>query len=798
MINYALFIKLHSIVSSCSDKYKTKKDFFYFSTIDTQDYIDYPKLYSAISQSKRENSHKLKLRLKMSTLRLIQLHPQWNFEFTNSITAFEELKSLYKEYLPNCMIPETPTKLISNLIRFCYTGDYRRYDPSLKMDSPLNLVNPSNFIGRKKDLDRLYKIIKLYKHTLISGSVGIGKTYFASYFAHCDKYSKNFHDICYIKYARSLTDTLDQLNFSISRVTQKQPKEELIKLINPDSLLIIDDVNDTEEQLCAFLSSLKNFPLNIVIISRTPHSFKGINTIFLKPLSCSSLLDIINTNQFKQKDVQDALNAFIKSTQYNTLCCASLSKALNHINAASIDTYLEFLETINSFYHDIKSEFKSVKYKLTYDHKELNYWGHIKSIEKTLVITDDDRTILYFLSFFGSAVLSTEYLIDLFDLTDIWFKEMIDYGIFIKKGQNRITLNPLISNAMFLKIQKSGVYTRFENYISKMNIALKQAIPNWEIAPALAEFIKHMNPCIKAINNIGQKKLSKHQKEWNDFIFNTLTFLANNNYPQETLSILKVFTASDSELLHNETDLGTAVFSIYASLLEGNLDDFSLYYEALVELIHNNSKASNYSVLANYLITIFIDHILLDIMRYENYTYGNELYRRYHILFLLIDQNPMIPELYYHYQFLDNILYYRQNQIFDLLMAYKNFLLRTEWASLQIKGLSLSITIYFRIITNLLDQNVSRDIIQDTNNHLTECKHILDKVINSVDQIAILDYSFALLAYSNYYILFISTPETYAYCETDMKLLFAKAPHANEKEFYLLLNLLLNLNHPTA
>lgn len=426
------------------------------------------------------------------------------------------------------------------------------------------------------------------------------------------------------------------------------------------------------------------------------------------------------------------------------------------------------------------------------------YWGHIKSIEKTLVITDDDRTILYFLSFFGSAVLSTEYLIDLFDLTDIWFKEMIDYGIFIKKGQNRITLNPLISNAMFLKIQKSGVYTRFENYISKMNIALKQAIPNWEIAPALAEFIKHMNPCIKAINNIGQKKLSKHQKEWNDFIFNTLTFLANNNYPQETLSILKVFTASDSELLHNETDLGTAVFSIYASLLEGNLDDFSLYYEALVELIHNNSKASNYSVLANYLITIFIDHILLDIMRHENYTYGNELYRRYHILFLLIDQNPMIPELYYHYQFLDNILYYRQNQIFDLLMAYKNFLLRTEWASLQIKGLSLSITIYFRIITNLLDQNVSRDIIQDTNNHLTECKHILDKVINSVDQIAILDYSFALLAYSNYYILFISTPETYAYCETDMKLLFAKAPHANEKEFYLLLNLLLNLNHPTA
>lgn len=474
-----------------------------------------------------------------------------------------------------------------------------------------------------------------------------------------------------------------------------------------------------------------------------------------------------------------------------------MSKALNHINTTSTDTYLEFLETINFFYHDIKSEFKSVKYKLTYDHKELNYWGHIKNIEKTLVITDDDRTILYFLSFFGTAVLSTEYLIDLFDLTDIWFKEMIDYGIFIKKGQNRITLNPLISNAMFLKIQKSGVYTRFENYISKMNIALKQAIPNWEIAPALAEFIKHMNPCIKAINNIGQKKLSKHQKEWNDFIFNTLTFLANNNYPQETLAILKVFTASDSELLHNETDLDTALFSIYASLLEGNLDDFSLYYDELVKLIHNN-KASNYSVLANYLITIFIDHILLDIMRHENYTYENELYRRYHTLFLLIDQNPMIPELYYHYQFLDNILYYRQNQIFDLLMAYKNFLLRTEWASLQIKGLSLSITICFRIITNLLDQNVSRDIIQDTTNHLAECKHILGKVINSVDQIAILDYSFALLAYSNYYILFISTPETYSYCEADMKLLFAKAPHANEKEFYLLLNLLLNLNHPTA
>ena len=795
MINYELFTKLYDIASICSRKYKTKKDFFYFSTIDTRDYIDYPRLYSAISSSKHNDT--LKLRLKPSTLRLIQLCPQWDLEFIDSTAAYIKLKLIYSKFIPASSVPETPTELVSDLIRFCYTGDYRRYDPTLKMDSSLKLVSPSNFIGRKKDLEKLYNIISQYKHALISGPVGIGKTYFISYFAYSYKYSQNFCNISYIKYARTLSDTLKQLRFSILNISQKQKEEDLLKLINPDSLLIIDDVNDTEEQLCAFLESLKNFALNIIIISRTPHVFKEINTISLRPLSQTSLLKIIDFGSSNQNDIQKLIHTFIKLTNYNTFCCASLSKALKYICLKRNDIYSDFLEDIIYFYQttEVRTKFNFLKYRLLYDHKELNYWGHIKTIEKSLTIADKDRKVLHFLSFFGTVSLPIKYLANTFHLTTTWIQEMSDYSIFIKKADDNIYLNPLISDSLFLSIPKTGIYTEFEGYISKLNISLEKNIPDRNIAPALVKFIQHINPFIRPINNAGQQSLTKQQKGWCNLIFNALFFLTNNNYSEDALSILKTFTVSDSKLLHKNTDLDTTLFSIYASLLESRLDNFSLYYKKLEKLIQNDTDF-NHQVFINSLVTLFLNHILLDIMCCENYTYTNELYWRYHALFLILEQQLLSPELYYHFKFIDKILYYRQNQIFHLLKSYKDFLLRTNWISLKIHGLSIFITIYFRIITNLLEQNVPHNILQSANNDLAECKHILSAVINSVDRLSVLDYSFALPAYSNYYILFIQNSEVYSTCESDMKCLLSKTPHANKKEFDLLLNIL--LNRPTT
>lgn len=795
MINYALFTTLCGLASDCSNKYKTKRDFFYFSTIDTQDYIDYPKLYTAISSSKHSDT--LKLRLKISTLRLIQLCPKWDFEFTNPSAACEKLKSIHTKFIPSCSIPETPNEIISNLIRFCYTGDYRRYDPLLKMTSSIKLKTSLNFIGRKKDLEELYKAISQSNRVLISGSAGIGKTFFTAYFVH--KYSQNFKNICYIKYTNSLDDTLKQVDFSKSDFPEKRNKKDLLKQINPDSLLIIDDVNDTEKQLCAIFTSLKNFSLNIIILSRTPHSFNGIKRISLRPLTQTSLLKIISLSQINQDGLQEALKIFIKSTKHNTLCCASICKALEHLTPANPDSYSDFLESINLFYQtaQIKSEFNFLKYRLLYDHKELNYWGHIKAIEESLTIADKDKTTLYFLSFFGTVPLSTKYLVSSFHLTNAWIKKMIDYGIFIRKNKNNICLNPLISDSLFLRIPKTGIYTRFECYISEISKTLENTIPDWNITPALVELIKHINPFIKPINNTGQQTLSKQQKEWYNLVINTLNFFINNNYPQAALDIIEIFTASDSELLHDKTDLDITLFSISASLLKGNSDDFSLHYKKLEKLIQNKI-ACNYSNITNFLVTTFMTRILMDFMHYKDYTFKRDLYYRYHTLFLLIAQESMSSELFCHYKFIDKLLYYQQSWPFDLLKAYEDFLSGSDQISLKIQGLSISIVLCFRINIDLLDQNAPQNIIQDVNNHLSKCKHVLAKVINSVDQIALLDYTFALLAYSNYYMLFNSNFETYSYCKTDMELLFSKAPHANTEEFQLLLDMLLNLNHPTV
>ena len=89
----------------------------------------------------------------------------------------------------------------------------------------------------------------------------------------------------------------------------------------------------------------------------------------------------------------------------------------------------------------------------------------------------------------------------------------------------------------------------------------------------------------------------------------------NENEESDQNSVQEVFM-SDSDIEEEEVSDDSSEESeeerklTEEELRRINLDDFSLYYEALVELIHNNNKASNYSVLANYLITIFIDHII--------------------------------------------------------------------------------------------------------------------------------------------------------------------------------------------
>lgn len=796
MINCALFTTLFNLVSKNSTVYRRRESFFYFCTIDTEEYIEYYQISGYISPSASYNRP-----LHRDTLRKIQLCQYWDCKIANSENVFEKVKPLYIKYIPKHSVPDTLDEALSNLIRFCFTGDYRIFDPFLELHNPIKRTKKQLFIGRSTELKKLHDLLQKHHKVCISGAIGIGKTAFVKEF--CCKYAGNFHSINYITYKHTLSMTLETLKFFSPQENIKEKKaDQLLNIIHPDSLLIIDDVNETEDNLNSIFEQLSVFPVNIIVVSRTPHIFADIEMIRLHSLDTHSLSKIVKQGKNDYCDLED-IQEFIRLTDYNTFCCAAISKTLRYCSSQNSDTYFKVLRNICTF-HQTGQQIDKLdfpKYRMTYDNKESTYWGHIKAVVYSFPFSDDDHTKLSFLSFFGTAPLSREYLGKTFSIDSTWIEKMIDYGVFIKETSSEIKICQLVSDSSFLCVPKTRVYNLFCNYISSMTETLEDNVPDWNIAPALVEFTKHMNPYIKTINNEGQQTVSKDQGKWCKFIFSTLNFLNDNGYHKQAFEIIKTFINSNSELLHRQTDFTTAVHSFYASWIEGDAVKCVLCYR-WIEAITKNTKGlsddSDYLEMANHFLQIILNHILLDIMQCEQYTFTAELYTHYHFCFLNLNKSVMSPELYDQFLLLDGILDPQNDHFYDSVNSYKDYLIKNSLKSHKIRGLSILITIYFRIIQNLLDELKPRYIVQAYNNNIVECKYLLDQTIKSIERISSLDSLFALCAYSNYAILFANDPDTYFQCNEDMDHLIAKTPHADREESCMLKDTLLKLNHQTT
>ena len=115
------------------------------------------------------------------------------------------------------------------------------------------------FLGREKEMEELFQLLKEHGKVFLHGIPGVGKSELAKAFAKV--YRKKYTNIIYLNYSKSLRRTIAAMDVATDRLEDSeevrfQSHQQLLRSLRADSLLIVDnfDVTDTEDDcLCELL-----------------------------------------------------------------------------------------------------------------------------------------------------------------------------------------------------------------------------------------------------------------------------------------------------------------------------------------------------------------------------------------------------------------------------------------------------------------------------------------------------------------------------------------------------------------
>lgn len=230
-----------------------------------------------------------------------------------------------------------------------------------------------NFMFREKDLDELEMLMLKNRHLIISGSVGVGKTYLVKEFINRHLFSKHSNcklsDYYIANYQNSLKSSIADMDFFNYDYTEEnlcssqkfyEKNLMILKEKGDTSLLVIDNMNADIEEFNDYLTILSELPIRIIIT--TSCNIEKSSSLFpvytLSPFSIDILKEIFTHYCSRTYDDND-INKLIGQLDYNTQAtvvfaktcnksCVPLSQLLNDASRAHNLTFKE-LGKNNSF-----------------------------------------------------------------------------------------------------------------------------------------------------------------------------------------------------------------------------------------------------------------------------------------------------------------------------------------------------------------------------------------------------------------------------------------------------------------
>lgn len=264
--------------------------------------------------------------------------------------------------------------------------------PHFLTSSPM-IANSSNVIGREKDLQKLWEVLKDKKHVMLTGLGGIGKTKLAQLLFH--EHKNEFDEVAWITYQEDL-----KMSF-LAGVTAKQFQESNYQnetdrwndmsstLMNDGKkkLFFIDNVVDNADQTPKQdneLFELTGWDNILVLLTSRLNELEGYDAIKLDTLDEDDCVKLFYHYYGNNTPDRELVTKTVKLANYHTMTIELLAKGA-------------IRENIESYYEKIKKGFESVNRKTTTKHHkgETTIESHLKILFDIQQRSDEDKKVLY-------------------------------------------------------------------------------------------------------------------------------------------------------------------------------------------------------------------------------------------------------------------------------------------------------------------------------------------------------------------------------------------------------------------
>lgn len=561
----------------------------------------------------------------------------------------------------------------------------------------------SDFSSLKTAMEKNFRII-------ISGTRGSGKTTFIK-----DYLSKTkFTDICYLNYTDSIDNTLSKICF-FDATTPTLPYKEICSLLKKkigSSILIIDDMNLSSNQLSKELKKIDSLKLRIFIITcNTLYENSEYTFVPVPTFSEDKLIDYYQKISKISNLTQDFKTHILKWTSKKPLLVSLLAYA----SKKNPDAVKQLL-----FKDEFVYNLSNLSFKYPYDNQTKSLIGHIKKLYDIALFKHEDIILQQYLKelscFFNYTIpiAFLEKIIPEFDIVNI--EKLSDLGFLAySKEANTVQLSAPIAD-MIYTVEKPSITNLTEllenitKYIENYDIMLNE----FPLSDLLYPLIKRLQGTVIVKNNNHQKEVAEVQNNWWRFVYQCIEYyqsIGNYDAAKQLIQLLKY--PDKKTIRYSQSPLDKELFSLVNIW---NKND-PIFYQTIDRLINHiqkqklslNKFEKHYEiympnlVLCNYLASIALDRIILRIVSLQHLFYPiNVNYESLYVnlLNLIATSDAPYPEvkaIYYRAAYIilshdiETMSYRFIRKFFDKILLCKN-------KALQIQMLTIIACQCFNII----------------------------------------------------------------------------------------------------